>query len=368
MDSGNKVQSLLHCLWQMSDVSLASWLIAAGLIFISIVMRRLLTRGVILLVKRFSAKETPLRDHLLLSLSKPISFTIVIFGFYLAGVILSFPADLKDFYNKVLNTLITFTFFWGFYSLLDPFADHAMRSKISKSKLSEEMYFIVLRLIKMLIGVLGLMTILELWNINVFAFVASLGLLGMAVALAAQNTLKNIFGTMTILMDHSIKKGDWIKTPDVEGNVENIGFRATVVRQSDKSLITVPNAKLADAALINFSRRPYRLVHLQLHLDYDVTVAQLKKITKRIQDYIFKHPDLETNPEKVHTVVCVNELSSTSIEILCHFFTKTVSWVEYTKVKEQCLLDILQLIEDEGATLALSTLYSEVPAHQKKLK
>jgi MscS family membrane protein len=366
MDSGDKVKSLLQCLGQVADISIASWLIAALFIFASILMRTLLARGVIILVKRFSSAKTPLRDQLLLSLLKPISFTIVIFGFYLAGVALSFPPDLNAFYNKVLNSLITFTIFWGFYCLMDPLAMRAKQSHIFKSKLSEEMYFIIFRLLKILISILGLMTILELWNVNVFAFIASLGLLGMAVALAAQNTLKNIFGTLTILMDHSIKKGDWIKTPEVEGIVENIGFRATLVRQSDKSLITVPNAKLADAALINFSRMPYRLVRFELSLSYDVTVAQLKKITKRIRDYLFKHPDLETNPEKVPTVVCINELSSSSIDILCHFFTKTVHWIEYTKVKEQCLLDILKLIEAEGATLALPMLYSDLVPYPKK--
>lgn len=360
------MNSLLQCLKQVADIRVTAWIIAAAFIFSSILMRRLLAQGVIILVKRFSNTKTPLRDQLLLSLLKPISFTIVIFGFYLAGVALSFPPDLKEFYNKVLNSLITFTFFWGFYCLLDPLANSATQSKIFKSKLTEEMYFIIFRLLKILIGILGLMTILELWNINVFAFVASLGLLGMAVALAAQNTLKNIFGTLTILTDHSIKKGDWIKTPDVEGIVENIGFRATLVRQSDKSLITVPNAKLADAALINFSRMPYRLVRFQLSLSYNVTVSQLKKITEQIRDYLSNHPDLETNSEKVPTVVCIDALSSSSIDILCHFFTKTVHWVEYVKVKEQCLLDIMKLIEEEGATLELPTIYSELNSHSKK--
>jgi MscS family membrane protein len=368
MDPKDKVASVLECIWEMGDISFTKWVVAVSLIISSIILRRFLARGVVFLVKRLSTKETPLRDQLLLSLLKPISFIIVIFGFYLAGVALSFPPDLKAFYNKVLNSLITFTFFWGIYCLLDPLAGSAKKSKIFNSKLSEEMYFVIFRLLKILIGILGLMTLLELWNINVFAFVASLGLLGMAVALAAQSTLKNLFGTLTIITDHAVKKGDWIKTPDVEGIVENIGFRATVVRQTDKSLITVPNAKLAEAALINFSKMPYRLVRFKLSLSYDATVAQLQKITERIRAYLFEHPELETASNKVPTVVRIDDLGHSSIDILCHFFTKTIEWTEYAKIKEQCLLDIMRIVESEGATLSLPTLNSELFVQTTKQK
>jgi MscS family membrane protein len=368
MEPKDKFASILECIWQVTDISLTKWIIAISFVIVSIVLRTFLARGVVVLVKRLSANKTPLRDQLLLSLLKPISFTIVIFGFYLAGVALSFPPDLREFYNKVLNSLITFTFFWGIYCLLDPVATSAKKSNIFNSKLSEEMYFIIFRLLKLLIGVLGLMTLLELWNINVFAFVASLGLLGMAVALAAQSTLKNLFGTLTIITDHAVKKGDWIKTPDVEGIVENIGFRATAIRQSDKSLITVPNAKLAEAALINFSKMPFRLVRFKLALSYDATVAQLQKITKRIHEYLLKNKDLETNSDKVSTVVRIDELSHSSIDILCHFFTKTLEWNEYTRVKEQCLMDIMRIIEEEGATLSLPTYYTEAFTPSPKSK
>lgn len=368
MDPKNTIAPVLHCLREMTNISITRWMIAVILIFTSVLMRRVLARCVITLIRRLSAQETPLRDQIFLSLLKPISFTIVIVGFYFAGVVLALPWDLREFFNTVLNSLIIYTFFWGLYCLLDPIANNAKGSAIFNSKLSEEMYFIIFRLIKTLIAIIGLMTLLELWNVNVFAFVASLGLIGMAVALAAQNTLKNLFGTLTILMDHSIKKGDWIKTPDVEGTVENIGFRATAIRQGDKSLMTVPNAKLADAALINFTKMPYRLVRFQLSLSYGVTVAQLQKITEKVRHYLFHHAQLETDPAKVPTVVQIDNLGPSSIDMLCHFFTKTTNWVEYTQVKEKCLLDILKIIEKEGATLALPTIYAEGFSHLKKPK
>lgn len=359
MEQNDRITTLLNCLWQVKDISISRWLVAGVFIVLSILMRRLLARGVILLVKKFSDAKTPLKDELLLSLLQPISFTIVIFGFYFAGVALAFPPDLNTFFNKVINSLITFTFFWGIYCLVEPIAGRAREAGFIKTKLSEELYFVIFRLAKVLIGVLALMTILELWNVNVFAFIASLGLLGMAVALAAQNTLKNLFGTMTILMDHSIKKGDWIKTPDVEGVVENIGFRATVIRQSDKALVTVPNAKLADAAMINFSKMPYRLIRFHLGLSYDTTADQLARITQRLRDYLFANPALETNPQNVHTVVRVDDLNTSSINILCSFFTKTTQWVEYMTVKEQCLIEMMRIIEAEGANLAIPTFYGE---------
>ena len=359
MEQNDKLTSLIRCFWQVTEISFSRWFAAACIIILSILTRRLLARGVITLVKKFSDTKSPLKEQLLLSLLKPISFTIVIFGFYLAGAALALPPNLNNFFSNVLNSLITFTFFWGVYCLVEPLAARAVDSNIFRSKLSQEMYDVIFRLVKVFIGVLTLMAILEIWNVNVFAFVASIGLLGMAVALAAQNTLKNLFGSITILMDHAIKKGDWVKTSDVEGIVESIGFRATVIRQSDKALVTVPNAKLADAALINFSKMPYRLIRLHLGLGYETTATQLQKITERIRDYVFTHADLETDAKKVPTVIRVDEFNTQSIDILCHFFTKTTNWVEYTAVKEQCLLDMMKIVEAEGASLAVPSFYGE---------
>jgi MscS family membrane protein len=127
------------------------------------------------------------------------------------------------------------------------------------------------------------------WGFNVAAVLGSLGLVGMAVALGAQDFIKNMFAGLTIFLDQVFEKGNWIKTPDVEGTVEEIGFRATKVRQFDKALVTLPNSKLANEALINYSRMTNRRIHWMIGVEYRSTKEQILNITQALSQREPKH-------------------------------------------------------------------------------
>jgi MscS family membrane protein len=195
----------------------------------------------------------------------------------------------------------------------------------------------------------------------VAAVLGSLGLLGMAVALGAQDFIKNMFAGLTIFLDRVFEKGNWIKTPDVEGTVEEIGFRATKVRQFDKALVTIPNSKLANEALINYSRMTNRRIHWMIGVEYRSTKDQVRNIIQAISTYIYECGDFETNPALTKTFIFLDSFGSSSIDIKLYCFTKTTVWGEWLEAKERLAYKIKEIVEAEKAGFAFpsSSIYVE---------
>ena len=339
---------------QVFDMSLNKMMIIAGLLAVGILTRNLFSKGIMVLIKKFSdGNTTVFKEEYLTGLLKPTSLTVVIGAFYLAGVIADLPPLLAIFYKNLLKTFITFAFFWGVFSLIKPLSH--ITKKTTKGDLNEEMRELLAKLSEIIVVILGVLAIMDVWGVDVAAFLAGLGILGMAIGFAAQDTIKNFFGCIAILMDKTFQKGDWIKTPLVEGMVERIGFRTTVVRQFDKALVHIANAKLADAAIINFTKRKNRRVRWDIGLTYGTSADALENITARIRDYLETHDGIESDPNKALTIINVDQFNHSSIDIMCYFFTQTIKWKEYMQIKEECLLAIKRIVEEEGSSFAFPT-------------
>ena len=147
------------------------------------------------------------------------------------------------FIKHILDTLLVYTLFWAILAVIEALRGlvYEATAKFNKD-LSKEMGNFIIAMIKILIVGIGLAGILMVWGINVTAVVASLGLGGLAFALAAKDTASNLFGSFALLADKSIRIGEWIKVGGVEGVVEDVGMRTTKIRSFQKSLITVPNS------------------------------------------------------------------------------------------------------------------------------
>ncbi|HBP86303.1 MAG TPA: mechanosensitive ion channel protein MscS, partial [Nitrospiraceae bacterium] len=171
----------------------------------------------------------------------------------------------------------------------------------------------------------------------------------------------NMFAGLTIFMDRVFEKGNWIKTPDVEGTVEDIGFRATKVRQFDKALVTIPNSKLANEALINYSRMTNRRIYWKIGIEYRSTHDQIRNIIQGISTYIYECGEFETNPEKTKTFIFLDSFGNSSIDIMLYCFTKTIVWGEWLETKERLAYKIKEIVEGEKASFAFPSrsLYVE---------
>lgn len=345
---------------QVFDLTFNKVLVMALILTIGFLARNLFSKGVMIIIRKFTEhNQSSMRQDYLINLMKPISFTFVIGAFHLAGLVAEFPMMIALFYQSLLKTAITFAFFWGVFSFIKPLS-HLTR-KEQKGNLTEEIRELIANLLEIIVVILGVLSIMQIWGVDVAAFLAGLGILGMAIGFAAQDTIKNFFGCIALLMDKTFQKGHWIKTDSVEGMVEHIGFRTTAIRQFDKALVHIPNAQLADAAVINFAKMTNRRVRWTVGLTYDTPSATLERIVVRIREYLEAHPKIETDPKKVMTLINLEKFNDSSIDIFCYFFTKTIKWKEYMDVKEECVLAFKRIVEEEGSSFAFpsQSLYIE---------
>lgn len=338
--------------------------LAVGIFLVFLFARRLFFQTTIKSLKLMVRKtKTDLDDQVLSAIEKPLKFAFVVVGLYVAGQFVALSDTLAHILAQVVRSMIAVTLFWAIFRVIDPLSslfDRAIGLFGSESMHDTIKGFFV-KVTKAIVVCLGIAAVFQEWGFNIAAVLGSLGLVGMAVALGAQDFIKNMFAGLTIFLDRMFEKGNWIKTPDVEGNVEEIGFRATKIRQFDKALVTIPNSKLASEALINFSRMTNRRIYWSIGVEYRTTKDQLAGIIHDIREYLQKHPDFETDPTKTKTFVYLNSFGASSVDILLYCFTKTTNWGEWLAVKEQLAYTIKEIVERHGSSFAFpsTSLYVE---------
>ncbi|NPA61502.1 MAG: mechanosensitive ion channel family protein, partial [Epsilonproteobacteria bacterium] len=291
--------------------------------------------------------KTAYDNRVLSALKGPISFAFIIIGIKLFFSLLF----LNNYTIKTaIYSMIIYNLFWAIYELTYAFREiiYKFTGKFNPN-LSYEMGNFILTVIRGLILFIGVGAILQLWGINVAGLLAGLGIGGLALALAAKDTAANLFGSIALLLDKSIRIGEWIKIDEVEGVVENIGMRTTKIRTFKKSLITLPNQVIANTHIENFSRRDVRRIKMVIGLTYSTTSSQIEKIIKDIREMLEKHDDISQQ----HTML-VNfiKFNDSSLDILIYTFANTARWRLYMNIKQDINLKIMKIVEDNGASFA----------------
>jgi MscS family membrane protein len=336
-------------------VDLGRILLALGVFLLFLVLRRVFSASVIGLLHQWTKRTTnQLDDGLLTALREPLRFVFVVIGFYAATRVAPFPEAVDAVLTRIIRSLIAFTIFWALYRAVDPmsFLFDRVVGVFGRAGLRDSIRDFFVKVVKFALVAIGVATILQEWDFNVGAVLGGLGLIGMAVAFGAQNLIANLFAGLSIFAEHVFEIGDWIKAPDVEGTVESIGFRTTKIRRFDKALVTIPNVKLSEQAVINFSRMTNRRIYWMIGLEYRSTEDQLRRVVEGIRAYVTTDDAFETNPTRAVTMVHVDSFNSSSIDIMLYCFTKTTSWTEWMAVKETLALHIKRLVEEAGAGFA----------------
>ena len=205
------------------------------------------------------------------------------------------------------------------------------------------------------------MAILELWGIRVGPVIAGLGLFGVAVALGAQDLFKNLISGIMILMEKRFTVGDVILVSgEVEGVVEQIGFRSTLVRRFDSTPVMVPNYKFAEQSVTNYTRRHHRRIRWLIGLEYRTSIDQLRNIRNSINNLIENEKDFAKN-KNAGFYVRIDSFSDSSIDMLVQAFTVTNDWGEFLKIKETLAVKIIEIVENNSAAFAFpsQSLYFE---------
>jgi len=252
--------------------------------------------------------------------------------------------------KNILNTLIVYDIFWAIFAVIDSLKGVIYRTtRKFNPDLSKEIGNFILTLLKILAGGIGLGAMLQVWGINVTALVASLGLGGLAFALAAKDTAANLFGSFSLLIDKTVRIGEWIKVDGIEGTVEDIGIRTTKIRSFEKSLITVPNQIIANHPIENFSRRGVRRIKISIGLTYDTNSIQMKNIVKEIKIMLQHHKDIA---HEEPLLVNFESFGDSSLSIFIYAFTATADWESYLQIREDIHLKIMKIVENNQASFA----------------
>lgn len=287
----------------------------------------------------------------------PLKLSIVFAGFYIASHWLHTPKT-EPFIQLFFKSFLTFVIFWILFRMVDKFSTlfNFFSAKVGK-ELNDDIQNFLTKTLRILVIALGIMAILQEWGINVSAFVASLGLGGLAFALAAKDTVANLFGSLVIFSDRPFQVGDWVETPSVDGTIEEIGIRSTKIRNHAQALVSVPNAVMANTTITNWSRMGKRRVRTRIGLTYSTSAEQMLAVVADIKEMLQNHPDIHQEV----IVVNFDEFEASALSILLNFFTNTIVTAEYLHVKQDVNVKIMQIVARHGAQFAFpsQSLYVE---------
>ncbi len=337
-------------------------------------------------------KEEDEIDELLLdnleSIKRPIFLLINGIGVALAMEVLNYPQPLSDRTNLLFYLFFVVMVAYILMRFVENiFFAYFHNKQANNIPLRAELLNLMLSVAKVLIFAIAAIVILVKMGVNITGLLASLGIGGLAVALAAQDTLSNFFGLLKIIFDESFSQGDWIETADIEGTVVETGFISTKVRTFDNALITVPNSKLANTPLKNWSRRTIgRRIKMHIGVTYDANRKNLKTAIKEIDTMLKKHPEIITLDKVDHKslrkryknegkfistddkfgikttqLVYFDRFSDSSLDILIYAFSKTTSWEKWLEVKEDVLYKAWEILEKNELEFAFpsQSLYIE---------
>ncbi len=367
MESFNSFNRLFFDVWNNGVFGIsATDIIVSLIIFLFFyLLRRLIARFIL---KRLSAivlrTTTQIDDAVIEVLDGPLKFFPVVIGFFIASSYLDLSEQKQDFLDLLNRSLITVFIFWLLHQLIIPFS---FIIKNFESKISKPLVDWTLKGLKILVIVLGTVAILELWGIRVGPVIAGLGLFGVAVALGAQDLFKNLISGIMILMEKRFTVGDVILVSgEVEGVVEQIGFRSTLVRRFDSTPVMVPNYKFAEQSVTNYTRRHHRRIRWLIGLEYRTTVDQLRNIRNDINNLIENENEFAKN-DNASFYVRIDSFSDSSIDLLVQTFTATNDWGEYLKIKENLAVKIIEIVEANKAGFAFpsQSIYVENLSNDK---
>lgn len=310
-------------------------------------------------------------------MKRPIQYLLLFFSIDLATYALLYNTEYKASLENLFFVIYTLIYVWLLFKLLDTVV-LAQARKISEANkdLRKELLHLGMQFAKGIIVIAALTFMLNHFGISITAIMSTLGIGGLAFALAAKDTLSNLFGGITILFDNVFRMGDWVKINDVEGTVAEIGLRSTTIRTFDNALVTIPNATISVSGVMNWNRRAVgRRIKMHVGVTYESRMEDIRQAVADIREMLRNHPGI-ADPREKHgrkqkryrftsqedtmgikstQLVFLDRYGDFSIDILIYCFSKTVSWAEWLEVKEDVLFQIAEILEKNNLEFAYPT-------------
>ena len=306
--------------------------------------------------KKFQDTANVWDDAVLSAARKPLALFVWVIGLSIAAEIIQNVADNALFAyggiaRRIAIILLLMMFFIQLIKNLEE--NYLQKNKTSEIEADETTIRVLSRLLRVSVMVTSGLVILQTLGISVTGVVAFGGIGGIAIGFAAQDILDNFFGGLIIYLDRPYSVGDWIRSPDrdIEGTVEDIGWRVTIIRTFDKRPLYVPNSVFTKIAVENPSRMFNRRIYETIGLRYS-DAGKMEEIISAVKNMLENHPEIDTENT---LIVNFNSMGDSSLDFFVYTFTKTTDWVHYHAVKQDVLLKIIDIIHEHDADIAFPT-------------
>jgi MscS family membrane protein len=291
---------------------------------------------------------------------KPMGLLTQALVWYGGTMLLGLPDFVQTVLLYGLKVFAIVAAVWTGFLVIDLISAFLARKALgTDTKFDDLLIPLVSKSLKLFAVCIGAITCAQTFNLPLAGLLGGLGIGGAAIAFASKDAIANLFGSVTVLTDRPFEIGDWIKTEDVEGTVESVGFRSSRIRTFYNSLITLPNCRLTTAIVDNMGRRRYRRITATLGIQYDTNPEQIEAFCEGIRELIRRHP--YTRKDYYH--VYLNGFSDSSLDVMLYCFVECPDWAVELREKHRLFVDIIKLAEKLGVSFAFPTrtlhLYQE---------
>lgn len=337
----------------ITAIKIMDFVIAVAIILFFRIFSSGIAYTIIRLFKWKKAKANRIKDS---AFYHPLRIFISILGVYLAILFLKKPLCLDDIVmmivTKAFRIISTIVFAKG---LAQSFTTQSTLAKKLQEKMNRDpedsSFIFILKVARVIIYIVaGFIVITEL-GINLNGLVAGLGIGGVIVTLAAQDTAKNLFGGLMIFLDKPFIVGDWIQMDNYEGTVEDISFRSTRIRTFENSLVNVPNSIITNSSIINWSRMEKRRYKTNLVLELDTPLEKVNRVVDRIREMLKQHDDVIDDS----IIVKFDNITENGINLLIYSYTNSVDYATFLEEKQKINYKIIQILREENVYLAYDT-------------
>lgn len=307
-------------------------------------------------LKRRSALTAVQWDDDLVELApSPLTQAARIFLWYAAAVTMSLPqapANVRLWVLKGLEIALWVSLIWLLFRLIDVFSRVTERmAGRTDTLLDDQIAPMARKALKVFVAIVFVIMFVQNMGIEVGSLLASIGIGGLALALAAKDTVANFFGSILIFVDQPFQIGDIVQVSGEEGVVEEVGFRTTLIRKFDKSLLIIPNQTFTSNPITNFTRRPRRRIMFTVGLTYDTTPEQMRAFTAAVRNVLMEHEGLD---QEFHAAV-FESFGDSSLNVKVIAFSNTNDWIETATAQETLLLRIMDIVAEQGLEIAFPT-------------
>lgn len=372
-----------------SNMMIAKIIVSLVIFLVLWAFRTLIAKFIIYLmdfIVHISKQEKELHKEIQKGILKPISLLLLAWSINVSIGILYYPSIEPEGVEKWFDIFYVINIAWLFIAIIKSYGAAFISTLAQKSDgFRREIINLIIKILYSIVGIIAILTILHKMGFNVSAIIASLGLGGLAVALAVKDMLANFFASVMLLLDNAFSQGDWIVCGSVEGNVVEIGLRKTTIRTFDNALLFVPNSELAGKAIRNWSRRKEgRRIRLDIGLDYCTNTTAIKTCVEKITAMLMAHDEIVTDSNKTtpldkdlsvrQDIISINDylgyksgmfirihnLDDSSVRLLLECYTKQVGKADFLRVQEDVIFKTMDIIRSLNIKFSNETQFIDI--------